>query len=394
MTSYPISANERERLQELFSYQILDTPTEQEFDDLVRIATKMFNVPVAAITFVDATRQWIKAQQGLSFCEMDREVSVCNYTILENNILEIEDLQQDERFKHLPCVVEPPYYRFYAGIPLTTSSGFNIGVFCLIDTVARKLDTEEKQTLTALARQTMRQVELRLRNKQLENLNEKQRQISSRLSHDIKNPLSNIKMMLDMQGNCDTPLPEEDLNRLHEMLAKQVNNTIDILNNMVKWGKLQLSGERHTAQHTNLRQLANEAIAEIEVQSQAKQNIIINAIPASVNASIDAEGMRFALRNLLTNANKFTVKGCITISHEHKNGKDYIHVADTGVGMSKEQLAKLNNNLSVDFSNGTNNEKGNGLGLVLVYDYLAQHDGQLLFQSEVGQGTKASFTLS
>ena len=110
-------------------------------------------------------------------------------------------------------------------------------------------------------------------------------------------------------------------------------------------------------------------------------------------ALVDCEGVRFILRNLLTNANKFTTRGCITISHENKNSKGYIHVSDTGVGMSKEQIASLNSNKQLSFSYGTHNEKGNGLGLGLLYDYLAQQDGQLYFQSEVGKGTKASFTL-
>jgi len=119
----------------------------------------------------------------------------------------------------------------------------------------------------------------------------------------------------------------------------------------------------------------------------------VNAVPAYLNREVDYEGVRFALRNLLTNANKFTDRGCITISYEDKNGIDYIHVADTGIGMDEEQTAKLNAHTSIHFSDGTNNEKGNGLGLGLLYDYLAQHNGQLHFQSKVGSGTRASFTL-
>src|SRR3954463_14703300 len=99
MTTYPISHDEKERLQELFSYKILDTPIEEEFEDLVQIAVNMFDVPMAYITFIDANRQWMKARRGLDICEVNRELSVCNYTLLQNQVLEIEDLQQDERFK-------------------------------------------------------------------------------------------------------------------------------------------------------------------------------------------------------------------------------------------------------------------------------------------------------
>src|SRR5690242_3675517 len=113
MTSYPISQDEKERLQELFSYKILDTPVEEEFEDLVQIAVNVFDVPVAAISFIDAHRQWMKARRGLDICEVNRESSVCNYAILQDQILEVQDLQQDERFKHLPFIAGEPYYRFY-----------------------------------------------------------------------------------------------------------------------------------------------------------------------------------------------------------------------------------------------------------------------------------------
>jgi signal transduction histidine kinase len=393
MASYPISHDEKERLQELFSYKILDTPVEEEFEDLVQIAVNIFEVPVAAISFIDADRQWMKARRGLDICEVNRELSVCNYTILQDQVLEVPDLQQDERFRHLPFITGEPFFRFYAGVPLVTSNGYKIGVLCLVDTKARSLNKAQLQTLAALTRQSMRQVELRQRNMQLENLNEQQRHISSRLSHDIKNPLSNIKMMLQMQQSTYRPLPEKESARLKDLLEQQVDTTIDMLNDMIQWGKLQLQCNEPKTQYTCLRQIAGEIIDEIVLNSSNKQNIIVNAIPANVHVNIDCDGARFALRNLLTNANKFTAQGCITISHEHSNGKDFIHVVDTGIGMNEEQTAKLNRNKQTDYANGTNNETSHGLGLGLLHDYLAQHNGQLLFQSEVGKGTKASFTL-
>ena len=393
MTTYPILHNEKERLQELFSYKILDTPIEDEFEDLVQIAVNMFDVPVAAITFIDANRQWIKARRGLDMCEVNRELSVCNYTLLQNQVLEIEDLQQDERFKHLPFIAGEPFYHFYAGVPLITINGYKIGVFCIIDTKVRRLNEEQRQMLIALTRQSMRQVELRLRNQQLENLNEQQRHFSGRLSHDIKSPLSNIKMLLNMKHSNRDMLPEEENYRLNHLLAQQVDTTIGMVDNMIKWGKLQLQDNENRMQFANMRQLAGEVIKEVELDSSKKQNIMVNAIPANVNTCVDCECVRFALRNLLTNANKFTSQGCITISYEHNDGKNYIHVADTGVGMSKDQIAKLNRNKQINSSFGTNNEKGNGLGLGLLHDYLAQHDGHLRFQSEIGKGTKATFTL-
>lgn len=393
MISHPIINVENQRLQELLRYHILDSGVEQEFDELVQIAAKLLQAPAAAIVFMDHDRQWVKARKGLHFCELSRDVSICSYTILQDELMEIEDLRADERFGHFPYVMQDPSYRYYAGVPLITENGFRIGVFYIMDKVARRLDNDARNTLAMLAKQAMRQVELRLRNLELENLNKQQRHISSRLSHDIKNPLSNIKMMLDMQTGDELPENKEETDQFKGMLSQQVGNTINMLNNMVKWGNLQLGGERDAVQWVNLRQLACEAIDEIVMQSNAKGNVVVNAIPAGMQAQVPCEGVRFALRNLLTNANKFTSEGCITISHECINGKHYMYVADTGVGMTEEQTAKLNNNTSTHFSYGTNNEKGNGLGLGLLQDYLAKRDGWLHFQSKAGKGTKAAFTL-
>jgi len=376
------------------NYHILDSSVEKEFDDLVQLAAKALHAPVAAIIFMDASRQWVKAKKGLHFCELGRDISVCSYTIMQDELLEVEDLRQDDRFSQFPYVVQDPSYRYYAGVPLVTERGFKFGVFYIIDTVVRRLDEDERMMLTMLAKQAMKQVELRLRNLQLESLNETQKQISSRLSHDIKNPLSNIRMLLDMKEGRDSALPREEVNRMNGMLAKQVDGTIEMLNNMINWGKLQLQGDKDKLQYTNIRQLVNDVISELALDSNQKQNVFVNAIPAFVKAHVDCDGMRFVLRNLLTNANKFTAKGDITISYENSDGKDFIHVVDTGVGMSKEQTDNLHKNKQIDFSYGTNNEKGNGLALGLLYDYFAQHDGQFYFESEiVGSGTKVSFTL-
>src|SRR4051812_22784410 len=139
MQTFVSLTSESKRIKELLSFQILDTPNEREFDNLVKVAAQIFNTPIAAITFVDEKRQWIKASVGLNICETARKHAVCNYTIRQDSITEITDMSTDKRFSSFPFVAGAPFCRFYAGIPLKTESGYLIGVLCLMDTKTRSL---------------------------------------------------------------------------------------------------------------------------------------------------------------------------------------------------------------------------------------------------------------
>ncbi len=143
--------NEVERLEALREYMILDTLPEEEFEAITSQAQTICKVPIAIISLMDADRQWFKSVQGWDCKETSREDSICQYTVLQNNILEISDLSKDPLFKNNPYVVEEGGIRFYAGVPLTNSKGFSIGTLCVIDTQPKVLTDEEKTALKALA---------------------------------------------------------------------------------------------------------------------------------------------------------------------------------------------------------------------------------------------------
>lgn len=125
--SVPLPSNERERLEALRRHAILDTPPEAAFDRIARLAARLLEVPIALVTFIDAGRQWYKARHGARWQEVGREVSVCAYTILTDGLTIVPDLSRDRRFADNPHVTGPSHLRFYAGAPLKSSDGFNIG---------------------------------------------------------------------------------------------------------------------------------------------------------------------------------------------------------------------------------------------------------------------------
>ncbi len=151
MLSPPIAANEQQRLQALRDLQLLDTPPEERFDRLTRLARALFDVPIALVSLVDQDRQWFKSCVGLDESETPRSVSFCGHAILEPDTFQVPDAHQDPRFADNPLVTGAPHIRFYVGAQLRTPAGDALGSLCLIDTRPRQLDGQQLQQLRDLA---------------------------------------------------------------------------------------------------------------------------------------------------------------------------------------------------------------------------------------------------
>jgi signal transduction histidine kinase len=155
--------DEADRLAALRSLFILDTPPEERFDRLTRLAKRLFNVPIALISLVDANRQWFKSRQGLSVSETPRHISFCGHAILQDEPLVIEDALLDPRFADNPLVTGKPHVRFYAGQPLLGPGNHKLGTLCIIDRQPRQMspaDLAALRDLAALAQEELNATEL------------------------------------------------------------------------------------------------------------------------------------------------------------------------------------------------------------------------------------------
>ena len=146
-----IPQDEPGRLETLRSLSILDTPPEERFDRLTRMAKRLFGVPIALVSLVDENRQWFKSCIGLSVSETSRDISFCGHAILGNGPFIIANAIEDERFADNPLVVNDPYIRFYAGCPLRAPDGRKLGTLCIIDRKPRSLGEEDLEALVDLA---------------------------------------------------------------------------------------------------------------------------------------------------------------------------------------------------------------------------------------------------
>lgn len=159
----PFPANETERLAALHRYKILDTPAEAAFDRITTLAARLFKVPTALISLVDESRAWFKSYVGFNVPEVPRDATVCSFAVLTDELLIVPDTRRDDRFACNPFVQSDPGMRFYAGAPLLSHDGFNLGTLCLLDTQPRHpLTAEQQATLVDLAAMVVDELELRL----------------------------------------------------------------------------------------------------------------------------------------------------------------------------------------------------------------------------------------
>lgn len=176
----PIPENEAARLRDLQSYQILDTPSEQEYDDITLLASQICGVPIALISLIDSERQWFKSKVGFEIEATSRDIAFCTYAVMPDSPRPfiVEDATKDERFADNPLVMENPHIRFYAGAPLVTSENHAIGTLCVIDREPRQLTDAQLAALQALARQLTMKLELRRMSVLLQQSNEQLHNLS------------------------------------------------------------------------------------------------------------------------------------------------------------------------------------------------------------------------
>jgi GAF domain-containing protein len=156
--SYPVPANESQRLAILNALEILDTPLEERYERVTRLLAKALSVEGAAISFVDRDRVWFKSIAGADLTETSRDVSFCSHAIYEGGLFVVEDADVDLRFADNPLVKRPGGQRFYAAQPLNVGGGLNVGAVCVFDSRQRSLGADELQFLRDMADTVIREL--------------------------------------------------------------------------------------------------------------------------------------------------------------------------------------------------------------------------------------------
>ena len=156
----PRPKHDKDRLADLYSLEILDTPDEERFDRIVRLASMACGTPIAYISLVDENRQWLKASCGLTTRQTGRDESFCGHAVAGDGPLIIPNALEDERFRDNPLVLGEPYVRFYAGFPLQGPKGHNVGTLCLVDREPREIGDDDMAKMLELASMAERELNL------------------------------------------------------------------------------------------------------------------------------------------------------------------------------------------------------------------------------------------
>lgn len=201
------------RLAALRAYDILDTPRESDYDDIVKLASRICEAPISVINLIDETRQWFKAETGLGVRETPLDTSLCAHVILEDDFVEIPDTLADARMADNPLCTANPGLRFYAGALLKSKSGYPIGTLCVLDNQPRMLSSLQRDALRILANQVMTQLDLRavIANEAV---------LRSEIDHRVKNSLQVVGAFVSLERGASN---DNEARASLERVERQIN---------------------------------------------------------------------------------------------------------------------------------------------------------------------------
>lgn len=399
-----MTPEEKARLEALWAYDILDTPAEEDFDEIVELASVICGVPISLITLIDEKREFRKARFGIEGQNTPREYTFCTHAIEQDDIMVVQDATEDDRFASNPFVTGAPNICFYAGMPLRTADGYNLGTLCVIDHQPRELDEFQISALRTLSHQVMALIELRHKVKELkgalktvdeqsrklETLNQHNTRLLSIIGHDIRNPLAGIKSILNLVK--EGLVEQDEFMEICGELDQQVDSTIDLLSNLVEWG---VRGRQSTMnlQIIDLKKVLGEVVRNNTPLAKNKNLQLELDCPSEIRVNADEDMIRFVVRNLIQNAVKFTDSGKIAVHVQRVATGTAISVKDTGRGIKPEVRERLFNWAARTSEPGTKGEAGSGLGLVMCKEFIDAHGGTINVISDQGVGSEFIITL-
>lgn len=435
-TNYGQQPGEDEkRLKELRSYDVLDTVSEKEYDDIAKLASIICDVPIALVSIVDKERQWFKANVGLPVAETHRQHSFCSHAILTpNEPFVIEDSRLDERFKNNPYVTGNPDIIFYAGIPLVSKNGYGLGSFCVIDNKPRTLTDAQMEGLKILAGQVMNLLELRRanmdlklkqeylevknknldtiiadriaeiaeQNSELERANKELQAFNYISSHDLQEPLRKIQIFSSLISERELDNLSESGKNYFARIGQASSRMSHLIKDLLAFSRSTTGRGRYET--VSFAKISEDVIADLHDDIEQKQALV--SITGDGGFKAISFQLRQAIYNLVSNALKFSrpdVPPVIAISYTAntvyigtgKKAKEtlshVITVADNGIGFD----SRYNDKIFELFQRLETKDKqiGTGIGLAIVKKIAENHKGNVSVSSIPNQGTTFTITL-
>lgn len=388
-----IPKNEKERLDILRKYKILDTLPEKEYDAIANIASEICDTPIALISLVDEHRQWFKSSKGLDAKQTPREYAFCAHSILNpDDVFVVNDATKDDRFYDNPLTVNKPNVVFYAGAPLNTSDGHAIGTLCVIDNEPKKLKTSQKNALKSLANQVVNLLELRNKNEELEKtntkvtkLNEQLNDFAYRLTHDLKSPISGVNFLVDVLKQDHNSLFEKtEAEEYINLISSRMNYMSSLIDEILDYTKV--NTENIVFESFNLKELLDSIVKNIDFEKK----ICLNSDALNFNIESSKIGFVQIFQNLISNSRKFSDEDKVELEIDLKKDAKFYYFTykDNGPGIDEKYRKKVFNMFeTLDNSNNENT----GIGLATVNSIVKRLGGEIKIKDRADRKKGVSF---
>jgi signal transduction histidine kinase len=390
-----IPPNERERLEAVRRYEILDTPLDGAFDRITALAARIFDVPISIVSVVDADRIWFKSRHGVDIEEIDRDPGLCASAILQQEPWVVTDAKVDPRTLTNPLVLGELGLRFYAGAPLTTRDGYNLGTLNVIDTEPREVTGPEIATLKDLAAIVVDELELRLAARREEQRLERLKsEFVMTASHQLRTPLASIYGAA-MTLQRKEPMFSEELRRqLVDLIAHQSMRLTKTVEQIVLATELEAGRFRILDERFDPVRIAGASVDAARARLPSNLTIELDAEPDVTAVHGDADRVRSVLENLIDNAIRYSPEGGrIEVGIRLRPPWVRFWVRDEGLGIpasEHERVFAKFHRLDPAMTRGV---AGAGLGLFICRELVRQMDGRIWLESREGQGSTVVFEI-
>ena len=352
----------------LRSYGILDTPREDDFDEVVKVASIICDAPISVINLIDDGRQWFKAEVGLGVRETPLESSLCAHAILQPDLFIIPDTTLDHRFCDNALVLGDPHLRFYAGALLQSPEGFPLGTVCVLDFKPRDLDDKQKAFLRLMANQVMKMIELRRINAtehaarlQAEELVKENKTLIREGDHRVMNSLQLVQSILALQSRSNSSSEET------KAQLKMASNRVLAIATVHK--QLHLTGSLEEVEVDTFLQRLCESLKQTAPAEIAAVNV--RADPMKLRSDM-ASGIGLLVAELVTNSFKYAYpagqRGDVNVYFKQEPAGWRLNVSDSGQGLPA----------------GFNVDQSTGFGMQVVKAFVRRLNANMIVSSRPG----------
>ncbi|MGE5545489.1 MAG: ATP-binding protein [Solirubrobacterales bacterium] len=376
--------NEARRIELLKHYSVLESKPEPLFNHIAWLAAHHFGTAIGTVGFIDESREWFTAAVGTDIKHLSRAEVFCNHTINQDDVMVVPDAMADPRFRHFPLVTGEPKLRFYAGAPLRTADGVNLGTVAVLDPRPRAdLDGDDRRFLSILARMVMEELEMRVAREAVKSEGDQRMRVESELrqaltdaekanrarsrflaaaNHDMRQPMQSLLLSLGLLRQKLKAHPA--LASVQSALAA-ANALRGIMDDLLDVARIDAGLVIGRPMPTAVAPLLTRLMQKFQPRARAK-NLVMRARPCPATVLTDPALLERVLGNLIENALRYTDTGGILLACRMRGGRMRIEVVDTGIGVPPEHAESIFDEFVQLGNPERDRAKGLGLGLTVA----------------------------